>query len=140
MLFLSEKSRVSHPCCRKKKMSQPSPIPTKDGLMNIFLPIYRKCALRGYFPGRGNCRGCGKEFKKYECTWEPAYFIHCINECEEYKKLGLFLADHLWNLINLSYLDRISKCEECKLVFVDKPVLGAHKKIHRRTTRLAMSC
>ena len=73
-------------------MSQPLPIPTKDGLMNIHLPKYRNAALRGNFPGRGNCSGCGKEFRKHETTWEPAYYQHCVNECEEHKKLGNFSA------------------------------------------------
>ena len=106
MSFISENSRVKHACCRKMKMSQPSPVPANDGSMTVYLPMYQKGALRGYFPGRGNCCGCGKEFKKYDRFWEPAYFAHCINECEEYKKLGVFLAGHLCNLNHLFVLNR----------------------------------
>ena len=101
MSFINKISRGKHACFRTKKMSQPLPLQTNDGLMKIHLPKYRKSALRGYFPGRGNCRGCGKEFKKHDSYWEPAYFQHCINECEGYKKLGQLLYANAY--INLFF-------------------------------------
>ena len=92
------------------KIYQPTPIPTKDGLMNIYLPKYQKAALRGYYPDRGNCRGCGKEFKHRKRTWEPAYFQHCGNECEEFKKLGLILFSHEICVFYIFVLNRTHHC------------------------------
>lgn len=46
-----------------------------------------------------NCKGCKKVFKAYR--WrrylisrqiEPAYFEHCIKQCDKYKKLGKVIA------------------------------------------------
>ena len=55
-----------------------------------------------------DCKGCGSMFKAYNSGCgtrihpEAAYYIHCMNECEEYQKLGL-----------------IFKCDDCKLLFIN---------------------
>ena len=73
-----------------------------------------------------NCEGCGKTFrgyygKKYRriIFREPAFYVHCIKECQEYTKLN-----------------KIQKCHECKLLFVNRHSYSWHlKKIHRDSVK-----
>ena len=72
--------------------------------------------------GTGHCKGCGKQFQKYESvsqdTFESAYYFHCIKECTEYQELGL-----------------ISKCKHCNKLFVNGSALHGHKLSCRRWRR-----
>ena len=49
-----------------------------------------------------HCKGCGKSFKRASTHHEPGYYVHCINECEKYRSLGL-----------------IKECHSCKLSFIN---------------------
>lgn len=54
-----------------------------------------------------NCKGCGEEFRAYTTGYhhgsprnaEPAYYEHCIKQCNEYKKLGKFSGSSFPSLI-----------------------------------------
>lgn len=61
-----------------------------------------------------NCLGCDKEFParraRAQIRYRRDYLVHCIEECEEYKKLGL-----IWN------------CKHCDCKFLSKQSLGNHR-------------
>ena len=78
------------------------------------------------FNASTNCEACGKTFRGYyEEKYrrigyrEPAFYVHCIKECPAYQKL-----------------DKIQKCHDCKLLFVNRHSYSWHlKKIHRDSVK-----
>lgn len=63
-----------------------------------FEASYRKTASKWY-NSRVHCKGCYKEFMssrsaRGRAQIEPAYYEHCIKQCEEYAKLGKFLLSY----------------------------------------------
>ena len=68
--------------------------------------------------GLVKCPGCQLEFRAKIYSYRKKiytldYFVHCMEECEEYRKLGL-----------------ISECSKCKLKFLNKRALSNHKIVH----------
>ena len=59
-----------------------------------------------------------KGFKKIPA---PAYYVHCIDDCPEYRAKG-----------------QIKECEVCSFKFLDKQSLGIHKNSCRATNKRAM--
>lgn len=64
----------------------------------------------GIMTEKCHCPGCGIEFKRNSETLEPAYFIHCTKECEEYSQLNL-----------------AEKCLVCKKLFIKESFQGNHQ-------------
>ena len=69
------------------------------------------CSCNGFV----KCRGCQLEFRAkiepdHRKVFTLDYYVHCMEECEEYRKLGL-----------------ISECSKCKLKFLNKQSLATHK-------------
>lgn len=68
------------------------------------------------FPFQVNCIGCNKSFpcyytpKGFKKIPSPAYYVHCIDECQMYRAKDL-----------------IRSCEYCNFKFLDKEALGIHK-------------
>ena len=68
------------------------------------------------FPFQVNCIGCNQSFpcyytpKGFKKIPSPAYYVHCIDECESYRAKEL-----------------IRVCEFCNFKFLDKEALGIHK-------------
>lgn len=62
-----------------------------------------------------NCKGCGTTFKAQKTTKsllpELDYYIHCVEECEDFKKLNL-----------------IRKCNSCNKVYMNKIGYSNHLK------------
>jgi hypothetical protein len=65
------------------------------------------------------CKGCGKSFPGYKNLkggshiYSLEYYIHCIDQCKQYKAMGL-----------------IKECIDCGLKFISNISLGRHKKRH----------
>lgn len=57
------------------------------------------------------CKGCGLPFVKVDGRTDLAFYIHCIDQCDDYKKLGL-----------------IRRCEPCGLKFHNKTEWKCHDK------------
>lgn len=63
------------------------------------------------------CKGCQKSFRsiklpnRYDIVAEVAYYVHCIEECADYKNLGL-----------------IRSCPKCPIKMLNSFGLGAHMK------------
>ena len=86
------------------------------------------------------CRGCGKQFKAkksiHGLSKEIAYYRHCFDECEKYRKLGLIhtccecdrryltyrsLSTHCKETGHVKPLNKSNyTCEGCGLVFNSK--------------------
>lgn len=85
--------------------------------------IYRRCPSENRINGTTNCKGCGREFRAQVSLsgsenitrkrGELAYFVHCVEECEQYKALGL-----------------LSVCELHKLTFLTPQGLKRHQLCH----------
>lgn len=72
---------------------------------DVYIPISTSCKHLSTV----DCLGCGQMFKSSDRYSEPAYYIHCLKECEEYKKLNL-----------------MRKCESCKKIFISHESMGNH--------------
>lgn len=90
----------------------PVQAPVQSSLAHIPLKSY----LIKIFPFQVNCPGCNKAFpcyytpKGYKKIPSPAYYVHCIDECQMYQAKDL-----------------IRSCEYCHFKFLDKEALGIHK-------------
>lgn len=86
--------------------------PVQSSLAHIPLKSY----LIKAFPFQVNCIGCNKAFpcyytpKGFKKIPSPAYYVHCIDECQLYRAKDL-----------------IRSCEYCNFKFLDKEALGIHK-------------
>ena len=82
-------------------------LPSKHELYSVYVPPKVKNATMA-------CKGCGKLFMVINRRKDPAYYVHCGQECPDYMDLGL-----------------IRKCHECKLIFTNKKQLFSHRqRIH----------
>ena len=57
--------------------------------------LFRNIAGRVSFPDLVKCRGCGDEFPSARRSTggdfhSLEYYIHCVQDCEQYKALGEF--------------------------------------------------
>lgn len=95
------------------------------------VPSLAHIPLKSYmikdFPFNINCKGCNKAFpcyytpKGFKKIPAPAYYVHCIDDCPEYRAKG-----------------QIKECEVCSFKFLDKQSLGIHKNSCRATNKRAM--
>src|SRR5689334_13040682 len=72
---------------------------------------------RAHFNTIRGCKGCGKEFaaniiksNNVDIAYSYQYLIHCIEECNEYKNLGL-----------------IFECKKCGCKLLDRKHSKKHK-------------
>ena len=72
----------------------------------VFIPY---TSTNGTFVA-GSCKGCKMQFKKLRNVFEPAYYTHCIMECDKYKKLNL-----------------IKECIKCEKLFLNRRSVVIHK-------------
>lgn len=79
------------------------------------------------FPFHINCKGCNKSFpcyytpKGFKKIPAPAYYVHCIDDCAEYRAKN-----------------QIRECENCSFKFLDKQSLGIHKNSCRSNNKRVM--
>ena len=89
-------------------------LPSKDELYSVHIPLnfYREMEKTIA------CKGCGKLFMGINGKRDPAYYVHCGQECPHYMESG-----------------RIRKCHECKLIFINGTSLLRHRqRIHLAQT------
>ena len=78
-----------------------------------------------------SCKGCGQTFKAYESrnhesvTPEIDYYVHCFDECDEYKKLNSFY-----------------KCGTCQRRFLSHRSMSRHclSSNHKKDGRVPAAC
>ena len=133
LLFISSKSFSTHIRIGHRSGSKRYPcmkIPASEQILKL-IPILRKKSTQqimaesnyghlktinvGNCNGLVKCPGCQLEFRAkiysyHQKVYTLDYYVHCMEECEEYRKLGL-----------------ISECSKCKLKFLNKHSLGIHK-------------
>lgn len=92
----------------------PSSPSTTTTVTSAHIPL--KSFLIKAFPFQVNCIGCNQSFpcyytpKGFKKIPSPAYYVHCIDQCEAYRAKDL-----------------IRVCEYCSFKFLDKEALGIHK-------------
>lgn len=94
-----------HPSCLSCHLSNVHP-ETKNPKIRSWMNnsmLNRKCSA--LFNTTIDCKGCGRTFKCYRVgrsnNPELAFYIHCVEQCEDYKKLNL-----------------IQKCNNCHNIFL----------------------
>lgn len=86
----------------------------KEGQTTCFKTSYRSSTVKT-FSLAINCKGCRREFKAYRCARnrnghrisEPAYYEHCIKQCDGYKKLGKSFGNLCLSLTFCSFSKKI---------------------------------
>ena len=119
MSFINRNSYVKHTCIDGHKPQKINyrklELKTLDGDYDISFPAKLSVIQMTGFKNRGECQGCGQKLKKQATYWELDYYDHCINYCQKYQELGL-----------------ISKCFDCKLIFVTQTSFQNHlRTIHQ---------
>lgn len=74
--------------------------------------IFRAATRPQRFPNPMTCIGCEMQFGSNEVLRPFEYYVHCIEQCPEYK-----------------FLDLIRECVECRLKFLNTNALNGHKTI-----------
>ncbi|KAI1287803.1 hypothetical protein HDE_09863 [Halotydeus destructor] len=96
---------VPHEKRRKEKIETPSWM--SEG-------IARNIRACSHYPDKTSCKGCGDEFhyRRAGSTnhYSLEYYKHCIEECPEYRKLGL-----------------VQSCDKCSHLFLNKLAYAHHR-------------
>lgn len=86
-------------------------------MSNDHYKVHVPHSSRRTFSDKIACKACGEQFEcsryRFNVIYSEQYYVHCAFNCEKYKQL-----------------DKIRKCDACKMIFISQLAYSTHVREH----------